>query len=186
MLNRILLFLLISTTIMMAVEESKIKTTMIDKTNFITSVLLKASLSKQQKEQKIVRSVEGIFNYDTMAMISLGKKWKTLDSKEKKTFTKAFKKKLQKSYFDKLELYTDQKIIIKEPVKVKSNRITLKSDIIGKDKTYEVIYKFYKTKKNDWMIYDVDLAGVSIVQSYRKQFNDFLKTKSFNQLLNSL
>ena len=71
--------------------------------------------------------------------------------------------------------------------KVKSTRITLQSNIIGKDETYKVVYKFYKQKnRNNWLIYDVDLVGVSIVQTYRKQFQEYLKTKSFKQLLQSL
>jgi len=37
-----------------------------------------------------------------------------------------------------------------------------------------------------WFIYDVNLVGVSIIQTYRKQFSEFLKTKSFDQLLKSL
>lgn len=185
MTKKMALFFLILSSFMFGVEESKIKSTMTEKTEFITSVLNK-SLPKNQKEAKIVQSVEELFSYDIMAKISLGKTWQTLSAKDKSTFVKLFSKKLQQSYFDKLELYTDQKITIKDPEKVKSNRITLKSDIIGKDKTYEVVYKFYLAGKDHWKIYDVNIAGVSIIQSYRTQFSDFLKTKSFDELLRSL
>jgi len=187
MFKKMILLLMITFSFLFGVEEAKIKSTMEEKTTLITSILKKNSLSKKQKEDKIVQIVEELFNYNTMAMISLGKRWKELSKEDKKRFSKAFSKKLQQSYFDKLELYTDQKIVIADPTKVKSNRISLTSNIISKDDTYEVVYKFYKTGTGDqWMIYDVNLAGVSIVQSYRKQFDDYLKTKSFDQLIQSL
>jgi phospholipid transport system substrate-binding protein len=186
MFKKIMLLLMIVFSFSFGVEESKIKSTMKEKTDLITSILQKNSLSKKQKEDKIVQIVKDLFNYNTMAMISLGKRWKKLSKQDKVKFSKAFSKKLQQSYFEKLELYTDQKIVLADPKKVKSNRITLKSDIVSKDETYEVVYKFYKAGGDHWLIYDVNLAGVSIIQSYRKQFDDYLKTKSLDQLIQSL
>jgi len=128
-----------------------------------------------------------VFDYKKMAQISLGRKWKTLSSKEKSQFATVFEKKIKHSYVDKLRLYNNQRVVIKKLHKSKKNRISLESTIIGKSDTYKVVYQFYKRKnKDDWYIYDVRLAGVSIVQTYRKQFSDFLKTKSFKQLLKSL
>lgn len=91
------------------------------------------------------------------------------------------------AYIDKLKLYKNQKIIISEPKKTKNNRLTLTSKIIGKNETFIIVNSFYKKKNTkEWYIYDIKLAGVSIMQTYRKQFKAFLKTKSFKQLLNSL
>ncbi len=131
--------------------------------------------------------IDDIFDYHTMSQISLGTKWKSLTKNEKKEFSKAFEKKIKHSYLDKLRLYNNQKVITKNLKKVKSNRITLETMVIGLNDNYKVIYLFYKQKQtNQWYIYDVELVGVSIIQTYRKQFADFLKTKSFQQLFKSL
>ena len=186
MIRKSLLVFFLSLTFLMGIEESQIDYTMENKTKTITSIL-KTSLSSQQKKQKIVDSVEGLFDYDTMARISLGTMWKSLSSLEKQTFTVAFKKKLQQTYYSNLELYTDQEITNNPLQKIKSNRITVKSDVKGKDKVYELIYKFHKEKGgNNWLIYDVEIDGVSIIQSHRNQHREFLKTKSFNELIQSL
>ena len=34
-------------------------------------------------------------------------------------------------------------------------------------------------KNGEWFIYDIDLVGVSIIQTYRQQFAGLLKEKSF-------
>ena len=131
--------------------------------------------------------MDPIFSYPTMAKISLGKKWKTLTTKDQKAFTKAFEKKMKHSYIDKLRLYNNQKVITSKPKKIKTNRIKLTTKVMGNNETYKIINSFYKKKgSSQWYIYDVNLAGVSIIQTYRKQFAAFLKTKSFKQLLNSL
>ncbi len=187
MLNKIVLLFLLSVMYSQAIEEQHIQKVMDSKVKKVLNILKNKALSQKQKEVKSIGIMDSAFDYQTMAQISLGKTWKTLSSKEKSQFAKAFEKKIKYSYVDKLRLYNNQKVIINALKKPKQNRITLESQIIGKSDTYKVIYQFYKKKqKNDWFIYDVRLAGVSIVQTYRKQFSDFLKTKSFDQLLRSL
>ena len=41
----------------------------------------------------------------------------------------------------------------------------------------------YENSQQKWLIYDVDIFGVSIVQTYRNQFSAALKTQSFEQFL---
>jgi len=187
MLKKILLILLLSSISSHAIEEQHIQKVMDNKVRKVLLVLKDKTLSQKQKEQKSIAVMKNAFDYRTMAQISLGKRWKTLSKKEKKQFSLAFEKKIKHSYVDKLRLYNNQKVILKDVKKIKHNRITLETTIIGHDGTYKVIYLFYKKKsKNQWFIYDVNLVGVSIIQTYRKQFSEFLKTKSFNQLLKSL
>jgi len=187
MLKKIILIGLFISSSLFAIEESNIKSEMSAKIATITQVLQNKSLSLQKKKETILPLVDAIFNYQTMSKIALGKAWKKLSSEQQTNFTKKFEEKLKNSYFEKLELYTDEKIAIKELKKVKATRIKLYAEIVGVDSSYELIYKFYKVKNsNDWLIYDVEITGVSIIQTYRKQFSQFLKTKSFSELLNSL
>lgn len=187
MLKKIILSTLISSALLFGVEEENIKSDMDSKIQTITQILQNKSLSLESKKEQIAPTVDTIFDYKTMAKISLGRVWKNLSSTQQEQFTQKFEQKLKNSYFEKLELYTDQKVIVKALEKPKATRIYLHSEIIGTEENYEIIYKFYKSKQgNDWKIYDVDITGVSIIQTYRKQFAEFLKTKSFDELLSSL
>ena len=187
MLKKILILLLLSVASLNAIEEQNIQKVMDTKVRQVLDVLKNKTLSQQQKDTKNVRIVDEVFDYNIMSQISLGKRWKSLTKNEKTQFSKAFEKKIKHSYLDKLRLYNNEKVIIKKLKKVKSNRITLETQVIGLDDTYKVIYLFYKKKQsNQWYIYDVELVGVSIIQTYRKQFSGFLKTKSVNQLIKSL
>jgi len=186
MLKALLIILSLSIT-SHAIVESQIQQVMDKKVHQVLNILKNKALSQKQKEKKSISVMNSIFDYKTMAKISLGKKWKKLSATEKKQFTKVFEKKIKHSYVDKLRLYNNQRVISKKLKKVKPTRITLENQIIGKTDTYKVVYLFYKDKKaNQWYIYDVRLSGVSIIQTYRKQFSSFLKTKSFQALLKSL
>ncbi len=184
---KVILTVLIMSVSSHAIIESQIQQVMDKKVHQVLNILQNNSLSQAEKESKSIKVMDTVFDYPTMAKISLGKKWKSLSTAEKKQFTKAFENKIKHSYVDKLRLYDNQKVITKALKKVKSTRITLENQIIGKTDTYKVVYLLYKDKKkNQWYIYDVRLVGVSIIQTYRKQFASFLKTKSFKQLLESL
>jgi phospholipid transport system substrate-binding protein len=187
MFKKILLICIISIVSTYAVEEQNIKQVMDTKIKHVLTVLKNKNLSTTQKEKKSIAIMDSVFHYPTMAKISLGKYWKRLSKKEKKAFTKVFEQKMKHSYVDKLRLYHNQKVVTKNLKKIKKNRITLETYIIGNAETYKIIYSFFKKKNSkQWFIYDVRLAGVSIIQTYRKQFKAFLKTKTFKQLLNSL
>ena len=187
MLKKIILSTLVSCSLLFAIEEGNIKSEMDSKIQTITQILQNKSLSLESKKEQIAPTVDTIFDYQTMSKISLGRAWKKLSSSQQEQFSQKFEQKLKNSYFEKLELYTDQKVVVKELEKPKATRIYLHSEIVGAEESYEIIYKFYKVKNsNDWKIYDIDLTGVSIIQTYRKQFSEFLKTKSFDELLASL
>ena len=187
MFKKVIILLFIGAISLYGLEEQNIQQVMDSKVRQVLDILKDKSLSQQQKDQKNVRIIDDVFDYSTMAKISLGTKWKSLSPNEKSQFTKAFERKIKHSYLDKLRLYNNQKVNIKKLKKVKSNRITLETQIIGLDDTYKVIYLFYKKNQNNqWYIYDVELVGVSIIQTYRKQFSEFLKTKSVNALIKSL
>jgi phospholipid transport system substrate-binding protein len=44
----------------------------------------------------------------------------------------------------------------------------------------------YKNRKGQWKSYDLELLGVSIVQTYRTQFENALKGKTAADLLNKM
>lgn len=179
--------ILFFTTTAFAFEEAVIVPEMTKKIDKALTILKEKDLSTEAKGKKIISILDEAFDYKLMSRLSLGKKWRTLSSDQKNTFTEIFSKKLKQSYIDKLDLYTDQKVKILGIDKVKSTRIVLNSEIVGKDETYDIKYKFYKKKNMDeWFIYDVDIVGVSLIQTYRKQFSTFLKEKSIEDLISNL
>jgi phospholipid transport system substrate-binding protein len=98
---------------------------------------------------------------------------------------------MKQSYSSKIDKYTDEKIVINSIKQSKKTRVLLDSSLVGVDDNTPVIYKYYKPKKQmknkeKWLIYDVVIAGVSIIKTDKAQFRAFLKEHSVNELMDKL
>lgn len=152
----------------------------------VLMILKDSNMPKEKKSEEIINLMNPIFDYELMSRLSLGKQWNLISQDKKEDFVKAFTEKLKNSYVEKLDLYTDELVEILDKEQPKANRIILKTQLVGKEEKYQINYKFYEKNKDNWLIYDVDLLGVSIIQTYRKQFSGFLKDKTFDELLSYL
>lgn len=182
---KITIILLFLSSSLIAIEENSIKEVMSIKIDQVLKIISNKNLTKDIASKRTFKILDEVFDYKTMSKISLGKRYKSLTKEEKNRFQKAFENKLKTSYLDKLDLYTNEKILITDIKKVKKNRIKLYSEIYGKTETYKIIYKFHKSKKKQWLIYDVNIIGISIMKTYKKQFSSFLKENSLEQLIDS-
>ena len=172
---------------LLAIEESAIPTYMQSNIDTITDILRDKKIPQEERSKKIFTIFDSIFDYTLMSQLALGgKEWTALSVSQQAEFSKLFEMKLKLSYMEKLDLYTNEKMVIKNLEKIKDARIHLTTHLIKNNEVYEIIYKFYKDKNSSWMIYDVDILGVSIIQTYRTQFADVLAKESFNALLEKL
>jgi len=179
--------ILLYTQSALALQESDISSSMRADIDLATSILRNSQLQKTEKTAKLYAIFDSVFDYTLMAKLAIGgRQWESLTPTQQSEFTKLFEMKLKNSYMEKLDLYTDEKIVIKNLEKIKDTRIHLTTHLMRNGEVYEIVYKFYKDTNNNWMIYDVDILGVSIIQTYRTQFAEILAKESFNNLLNRL
>ena len=170
----------------LADETNLVKKTARERINKVVDTIRDKSLDKKTRNEKIIEIISPMFDFSQMAKLSMGKKnWQRMNKKQQQEFNKLFVKRLQESYLEKLDLYTDEEVTVDEAKQVKK-RIHVTSHLMSKDDKMEMIYKFYKKKNQDWMVYDVKVMGVSIVQTYRSQFAGILKNQPIEDLLKKL
>ena len=165
-----------------AVEEKELTKIMQDNMQNVIKILNNKTLDGELRAKEVYSLFDPLFDYELMARLSLGRQWNDLSKEQQEEFALKFIKKLKDGYMNKLNMYTDEKILVNELQKVK-NRIYISTNIVSKNDTYEIIYKFYHSKNGGWLIYDLDILGVSIIQTYRNQFAGILETKKFADLL---
>ena len=180
----VLLMLFFTSSAPLADEVKEIRAMTKEKVDIVINILKDKSLSKNEKKEGILETIDELFDFSLMARLSLGKKhWKSLSKEKRKEFSELFVERLKLSYLEKLDLYTDEEVVVDEARKTKKNRVEVLTYLVTKDDKKEMIYKLYKTKKKGWMVYDVDVLGVSIVQTYRSQFSGVLKKETMEQLM---
>jgi phospholipid transport system substrate-binding protein len=170
----------------LADEPDSIKKLTEEKVNKVIDAIRDKSLDKKTRNEKIIETISPMFDFSQMAKLSMGKtNWMRMNNQQRQEFNELFVKRLQESYLEKLDLYTDEEVAVSEAMRVK-NRIHVTSHLVSKDDRMEMIYKFYQKKNRNWKVYDVEIMGVSIVQTYRSQFSGILKNQSIEDLLKKL
>jgi len=186
LLTLIVLFVMGASQSVAADDKADIKAMMKEKIGAVTTLIQDKETSKDVRNKKIEAIVTPLFDYGLMGRLSLGKKqWKKLSKQERADFAHLFEERVTQSYISKLDLYSDEVVAIDDAIKVKS-RIHLPTHLMSKNEKRDILYKFYKSKKRGWLIYDVDILGVSLIQTYRTQFSGILKNDSFAVLLEKL
>jgi len=151
----------------------------------VMMLLQDKSLEKAGRDVQIITVVAPIFDYPTMAKLSLGKKhWPQLNPEEKASFTDLFVNRLQQSFLEKLDIYTDEKILYGEALK-KGKKVHVPTTLVAKDSRIEMLYKMYRNAEG-WKVYDVEISGVSVIQTYRSQFDGVLSDGTIDDLLEKL
>ncbi len=152
----------------------------------VIKVLRAKKLDSKAKVAEISKIVTPIFDFPLMAKLALGRKhWPKLTADQRAEFTKLFIERLKASYTSKVKLYKDERVTYKRPIAKKKNLIYIPTKLVCKDQDVDILYKLHKSNDR-WKIYDVEIQGVSILLTYRSQFDDILSRGTVEQLLSKL
>lgn len=155
------------------------------KWNAVISVLRNKDLDQEARIKKINKIVSPIFDFPLMAKLALGREhWPKLTKAQQEKFTKLFVERLKTSYREKIALYTNEEVLFK-PAEKKRSTICIPMELTSKDKKIAILHKLRKVDKR-WKIYDVEIQGISILLTYRSQFDDILSKGTVEELLSRL
>jgi len=149
-------------------------------------ILKNAKLDNQKQRAQVIdqlrQVVYPLFDFNEMAMRSLGANWRRLNPLQRKEFVSTFTALLEKTYANQIDLYNGQQVIYTGET-VDGDYAQVNSRIIDKNgQTYSVVYKLHRVD-GKWRIYDVVAENISLVNNYRAQFNRVIAKSSFEELL---
>ena len=158
------------------------------KINDIIRILEQDDINDSEKRNRIEILVDPVFDYELMAKLTLGRKhWPRLSAEQRQVFVKRFVTRLKESYFDKVSMYSGDADAGFNylPVRQQGNKVHVPVEVTAGDDKIDMVYKFYSSG-DQWKIYDVEINGVSIVQSYMSQFDQILSDGSVQDLLEAV
>jgi len=142
---------------------------------------LKGSAKNAERREALRKVVGDIYDFDEMSRRTLGPHWRTLTDDQRKEFVQLFTELIETSYITKIELYNG------EPIRYMGNRAdgdlaTVSTRLVTKNGT-EIPIDYRMLKRPDrWVVYDVSIEGVSLVNNYRTQFNSVMRSSSYADL----
>jgi phospholipid transport system substrate-binding protein len=160
-----------------------------DAVNQGVEILKNAKLDSQKQRAQVIdrlrQIVYPLFDFDEMAMRSLGANWRRLNPQQRKEFASTFTALLEKTYADQIDLYNGQQVVYTGE-SLDGNYAQVDSRIIDKNgQTYSVAYRLHRVD-GKWRIYDVVAENISLVNNYRAQFNRVIARSSFEELLKTM
>jgi len=163
------------------------------KWNAVLKVLQVKDLDQKAKERIIDRIVSPMFDFPLMGQLALGRThWPKLDAAQRERFIRLFVDRLKALYLEKTALYTNEKFVLK-PAVPKKTTTQIPMVLISEGKEITILYRLHRMDEPSkskapgrWRIYDVEIEGVSILLTYRSQFDDILRRGSVQDLLSQL
>ena len=181
-----LLFMLSIAVPLWAVEPMEtIKQTTDKILTIVTNPALKPPSKTAEKEKLIRQAVDERFDWEEMARRSLATHWAKRTSEEKKEFVRLFSDLLERTYMKKVEDYSGEKVLYEGETKDGDYAVVKVKIVTKKNKDILVDYRL-KKEGNNWLIYDVSIMGVSLVNNYRTQFNSIISQSSYENLVKKL
>jgi len=155
------------------------------KWNAVVNVLKDSQLDTNTKAAFVDRMISPVFDFELMGKLALGRAhWPKLNAEQRKEFTSLFVQRLKTSYREKIMLYENQQAEFQPAVPSKET-FQVPMILTNGDKKTALLYKLRKADKS-WKIYDVEIEGVSILLTYKSQFEDILRRGTVDDLLSQL
>ena len=145
----------------------------------------KEESTREVQRQKLRTLAEILFDYDEISRRALGRNRKAFTPEQMDEFFGLFTRFLEDIYLDRIQEYTDEKVIYGKATMLSKNKAKVETNIVKASEqiliNYRVIYRH-----GEWRSYDVIVEGVGLVRNYRSQFNKILQKKTPEDLLQQL
>ena len=158
-----------------------------DTVDQVLLVLQDASLDEAKRKVLITKLIEPRINFKNMSRRILATNWKVATEEQQKEFTALFKQVLINTYWIRMNQYAGERV---EYISVSSDRegYATVDTIIVRDESDIDIPLSYRMKRfvDVWYAYDFVVETLSLVQSYRNEYNATVKNYGIDGLLDLL
>ena len=127
------------------------------------------------------------FNFKRMTALAMGRDWRQASAEQKAKLTAEFEQLLIRTYSNALTGYKDQTIRYK-PFKAREGEtdVVVKTEVLQPGgQPIQLDYALEKDS-DGWKVFDVVVAGVSLVTNYRDTFNQEVRTNGVDGLIKML
>lgn len=124
------------------------------------------------------------FNFQHMTALAMGREWSKATPEQKKRLSEEFTTLLVRTYSNSLTSYKNQTVVYK-PTKLQGGEtdVVVKTEIVQPGN--KPVHLDYALEKLDsgWKVYDVIVAGISLVTNYRDTFSQEVRANGVDGLI---
>lgn len=138
--------------------------------------------SEEQRDQ--LRSIiNDIIDYEAMARHALQATYDTITEEQRTEFVRLFSSIIREQSLNNLEIYRAQ--VIYDEIAIEGNTAKVRTTAVLRNVRTAVSYDVEK-RNGDWFITDMAIDNVSTTESYRRSFQNVIRRRGFDALLDNL
>ncbi len=158
------------------------KGTVDDVIRILSNPALKDPSQRHQVLQQVKQVVDRRFDYEEMAKRTLPN-WNQLSASQRREFVTLFSELLATSYAEKMAKYAGEKVTFLGD-RLEGDQAEVNTVLIRTNDRVPINYRLIN--KGNWVVYDVNIDGVSLVNNYRSQFGRVISESSYPELVKRL
>jgi phospholipid transport system substrate-binding protein len=128
-------------------------------------------------------------NFRRMTALATGPAWRKATPEQQKRLQDEFKILLVRTYSGALSQVSDQIVVVK-PLRAgqEDKNLVVNTEVRGKGDPIQLDYRLERTPGEGagWMIFDLNVLGVWLIENYRTQFTKEINTGGIDALVASL
>jgi len=153
----------------------------------VIPILQNASLSSDQKRERIEQIAYQAMDFDTLSKLVLARNWSKFSPAQQTEFIAQFKRHLSVTYGRNVDNYHNEKVQILGERTEGNGDVTVHTKILRGGHSEDVVVDYrLRQRDGNWKIIDVIVEGVSLVSNFRSQFQDIVANGGPERLLTLL
>jgi phospholipid transport system substrate-binding protein len=148
-------------------------------------ILEDAKLSDDQKLVRIEQLAYARFDFQTISRLVLAKGWRQMTEQQKAEFVEEFKRHLSATYGQNLLDYKNEEIVMRESRLESNGDVTVRTEVLGAEEPIRIDYRM-RGSDEAWLVIDVIIEGVSLIQNFRAQTQEILTSEGPQGLIDLL
>jgi len=154
-------------------------------TDQVMKTLGNPTLTASARLEAVRRVADQAFDVTETAKRALGLHWQQRTPAEQGEFVQLFRDLLERGYLSRIGEYGGEQIkYVSE--QIDGDHAVVRALIVTKNGTQVPVESRLLQKADRWLIYDVLVENVSLIASYRSQFDRVIRTTSYEELVRRL
>ncbi len=125
-------------------------------------------------------------NFTRMTASAVGRFWRQASPEQRQRLQDEFKTLLIRTYSGALGQLTDQTLVLR-PMRSRpeDTEVVVRSELRGRGEPIQIDYRMEKTA-NGWKVFDINVLGIWLVETYRGQFAQEINARGIDGLITAL
>jgi phospholipid transport system substrate-binding protein len=150
------------------------------------AILHNTSISAEVRRREVMNLAERKLDFMRMARGSLGSHWAELTPAQRDRFVSLFTGFFEAAYLNKIQDYANLDIRVSDERFTDRDYARVDASVVQPgNENVPVTFMFVRRGK-DWMVYDVAIENVGMIENYRAQFDRIIQAHGISQLMADL